>query len=276
MNAVPLTRQFARSWQARAWTGAQIALFHLAVLIALINGTDSTDWILFAVIFPIQFAGVAICLHRYFAHHAFHTSRIFQFVLALCAASCFGDPIRFAGKHRLHHQHADEPGDPHSPLHGFWASWFGSHVDSRYSEDEIRAQVPWLARYPELIWLHQHSRVPGFVLCLIAFLIGGFSGVAIGVFLGVVLVLHESSAVNYWCHKYGYRSFETSDHSTNNWLIALITCGEGWHNNHHRYPVSARAGFRWWEIDMFYWVICLFEALGLVWNVKRPPKALLL
>jgi stearoyl-CoA desaturase (delta-9 desaturase) len=268
-------REHARTRRERAFIAAQIVLLHLCVVVALIAGTKPIDWLLFAILYPIQFAGVAICLHRYFAHHSFHTSRAFQFALALAAASSFGDPIRFAGKHRLHHQHADGPDDPHTPLHGFWASWFGSHVDSGYSEEEIGAQVPWLWRYPELRWLHRNSRLPALLLCVMAFMLGGFSTVAIGVLLGVVLVLHKSSAVNYCCHKFGSRRFVTDDQSTNNFLVALFTCGEGWHNNHHRYPVSARAGFRWWEIDMFYWVICVWEALGLVWDVRRPPATLL-
>ena len=167
-------RSFTRSWQARTWTAVQISLLHVAVIAALVTGTSGTDWAIFAIVFPIQFAGVAICLHRYFAHHSFHTSRAFQFVLALCAASCFGDPIRFAGKHRLHHQHADKHDDPHTPMHGFWAGWFGSHGDSRYTDEEIQQEVPWLARYPELVWLHRHSKLPGFILCVVAFLLGGF------------------------------------------------------------------------------------------------------
>lgn len=274
MNAILPIRSHSRSRQARIWTLMQITLIHILVIVALIMGTDRTDWMLFFIIYPFQLFGVGACLHRYFAHHAFHTSRVFQFVLALFAASSFGDPIRFAGKHRLHHQHADCKDDPHTPLHGFWSSWFGSHIDSRYSEEEMREQVPWLLRYPELVFLHRHSRLPALILCGIAFMVGGFSGVAIGVLLGVILVLHKSSAVNYLCHKYGYRRYDTQDRSTNNFLVAVLTCGEGWHNNHHRYPVSARAGFRWWEIDVFYWILCLFEALGLIWNVRRPPPSL--
>lgn len=276
MSARLPVRESTRSSAARAWTGFLIIFLHVAALGAMVSGrADRTDWLLFAVIFPLQFVGVAICLHRYFAHHAFHTSRAFQFVLALCAASSFGDPIRFAGKHRLHHQHADRQDDPHTPLHGFWSSWFGSHIDSGYTDDAVCAEVPWLTRYPELRWLHRHSLIPGLALCAIAFLVGGFSGVAIGVLLGAVIVLHESSAVNFICHKYGYRNFDTPDQSTNHVFIAVFTCGEGWHNNHHRFPTSARHGFRRWEIDMFYWVICGLEALGLIWNVRRPPAALL-
>jgi stearoyl-CoA desaturase (delta-9 desaturase) len=275
MNALLPERAFTRSRTARAWTAALLLGLHLIPLAVLLIGTNRTDWLLFAAIYPFQAIGVGVCLHRYFGHHAFHTSRPFQFFLALCAASTFGDPIRFAGKHRFHHQHADCMDDPHTPLHGFWNSWFGSHLDSRYQDEAICSQVPWLTRYPELMWLHRHSLLPGFVLCAIAYLIGGFSGMAIGVLLGAMILLHQSSSVNYLCHKLGYRRFATDDRSTNNWLVSLLTFGEGWHNNHHRYPVSARAGFRWWEVDMFYWVICLFEALGLVWNVQRPPKALM-
>jgi stearoyl-CoA desaturase (delta-9 desaturase) len=98
---------------------------------------------------------------------------------------------------------------------------------------------------------------------------------AIGVVLGAAILLHQSSAVNFLCHKVGSRRFATDDRSTNNLLISLLVFGEGWHNNHHRCPVSARAGFFWWEIDLFYWVICGFEALGLVWEVQRPPRQLL-
>ena len=116
--------------------------------------------------------------------------------------------------------------------------------------------------------------VPGFILCAIAFLVGGFSGMAIGVLLGAEILVNQSSAVNYICHRFGRRRFETNDLSTNNFVVSMLVFGEGWHNNHHRYPVSARAGFCWWEIDVFYWVICLFEALGLVWDVRRPPEQL--
>jgi stearoyl-CoA desaturase (delta-9 desaturase) len=267
-------RPHARSRAERIRSGALIGLIHLAPLAAIIGDTSREDWLLFACIYPFQAIGVGVCLHRYFAHNAFHTSRWFQFVLALFCASTFGDPIRFAGKHRLHHLHTDRKDDPHTPLHGFWSSWFGSHLDSRYSDDEICAQVPGLTKYPELMWLHRHSLVPGVALCIIAFLVSGFSGAAIGVMLGAALLVHQSSAVNYICHKYGRRRFDTDDLSTNNFIVSLLVFGEGWHNNHHRYPVSARAGFCWWEIDMFYWVICLFEALGLVWDVKRPPEKL--
>lgn len=266
----PFTRSRAERWQ----TAALIALMHALPVWVIFTGTTRVDWLFFAAIYPFQAIGVGVCLHRYFAHNAFKTSRVFQFVLALFCAATFGDPIRFAGKHRLHHLNTDCEGDTHAPGQGFWFSWFGSHIDSRYSDEEICAQVPGLVQYPELMWLHRHSLVPGLTLCVIVWILGGFSAMAIGVLLGASILLHQSSAVNYICHRFGRRRFETEDHSTNHFLVSMLVFGEGWHNNHHRYPVSARAGFCWWEIDMFYWVICLFEALGLVWDVRRPPEEL--
>jgi len=273
MERLP-TRPFTRSRSDRIRTGILIALMHLVPAWVIITGTTEKDWLWFAAIYPFQAIGVGICLHRYFAHNAFKTSRWFQFLLALFCSITFGDPIRFAGKHRLHHLHTDCENDTHSPRQGFWFSWLGSHIDSRYTDEQICAQVPNLTRYPELMWLHRHSLVPGFALCGIVFLAGGFSAMAVGVLLGASILVHQSSAVNYICHRFGRRRFETDDLSTNNFIVSLLVFGEGWHNNHHRYPVSARAGFCWWEIDMFYWVICLWEALGLVWDVKRPPEQL--
>jgi len=267
-------RPFTRSRFERIRTGSLIALMHAIPAWVIVKGTTVADWQMFAIVYPFQAVGVGICLHRYFGHGAFRTNRWFQFVLALFCASTFGDPIRFAGKHRLHHRHTDCEGDTHSPLQGFWFSWFGSHLDSRYTDEEICAQVPNLTKYPELMWLHRHSLLPGFLLCFVAFLLGGVSGVAIGVLLGAAILVHQSSAVNYFCHRIGRRRFDTEDLSTNNLLVSVLVFGEGWHNNHHRYPVSARAGFRWWEIDMFYWVICLWESMGLVWDVRRPPERL--
>ncbi|NND57005.1 MAG: acyl-CoA desaturase [Xanthomonadales bacterium] len=273
MERLPI-RPHTRSRAARVRTAALITLIHVLPAWAIINGTGEKDWLLFAAIYPFQAIGVGVCLHRYFAHNAFKTSRWFQFLLALFCASTFGDPIRFAGKHRLHHLNTDRENDTHSPGQGFWFSWLGSHIDSRYTDEQICAQVPYLTQYPELMWLHRHSLAPGLTLCAVALLLGGISGMAVGVLLGAALLIHQSSAVNYFCHRFGRRRFQTDDLSTNNFLVSLLVFGEGWHNNHHRYPVSARAGFCWWEIDMFYWVICLWEATGLVWDVRRPPEQL--
>jgi len=260
-----------RTPSERRRIGGLLILLHALPIWAITTGTTSTDWLFFACLYPFQAIGVGVAMHRYFAHRSFRTSRAFQFFLALTSAATFGNPVGFAGKHRLHHQNVDSERDVHSPVHGLWSCWIGSLLDSGYTEEQILKKVPDLARYPELMWLHRHFLWPGLALCVIAFLVGGLSTVAIGVCLGAALLVHQSSAVNYLSHRFGTRRFDTPDHSTNNWVTGILTFGEGWHNNHHYCPNSARAGFAWYEIDMFYWVIWLFDKLGLVRDVRQPP-----
>jgi stearoyl-CoA desaturase (delta-9 desaturase) len=246
-------------------TVGSIFLLHLMPVIALILGTNSEDWLFFCIVYPFSAIGVGVAAHRYFAHRAFRTSRWFQFLLALMATSAFGNPVRFAGKHRLHHLHVDTDRDVHSPSQGFWYCWMGSLVSPQYpAEESDRYARDWL-RYPELRWLNKYYWLPGMLLILLAFSLGGIGMVGIGVCLGPVILMHQSSAVNYLCHKYGYRRYA----STNNPIVALLTFGEGWHNNHHEHPTSPRAGEVWWELDIFYYVIQLFQLLGLVWQEKR-------
>lgn len=261
--------------RAERWRiGTLVLLLHVLVIGVLVTGTTKTDWIFFACLYPFQAIGVGVAMHRYFAHRSFRTSRPFQFFLALTSASVFGNAVGFAGKHRLHHQHVDTERDVHTPKHGIWACWIGSLLDNGHTEEEILAKVPDFIRFPELMWLYRYFLAPGLLLCAIAFAVGGISTVAIGVCLGSVLLIHQSSAVNYLAHRFGTRRFDTRDNSTNNWVTGILSFGDGWHNNHHYYPSSARAGFTWWEIDMFFWPIWIFEKLGLVWDVKRPPEAL--
>ncbi|MCR9096976.1 MAG: acyl-CoA desaturase [bacterium] len=289
-GAVRYHQRRARPLGERRKAAFLIGLMHLAPLVGLWIGPNALDWRIVACVYPFQAIGIGVSLHRYFAHRSFKTSRPFQFFLALCSASIFGDPVGFAGKHRIHHQHVDRETDVHTPLHGWWACWMGSLLDSGYTEEEILRRVADLRRYPELMWIHRNARLPGLTLIALAALFGGVTagleaglvaGITgaitagtVGVCLPTIVGVHQTSAVNYFTHKYGTQRFETGDHSTNNLLVALVTWGEGWHNNHHRYPRSARAGFLWWEIDPFFWVIWLFERLGLVWDVRRPPLEL--
>jgi len=260
-----------RSAAVRWRTGLFLLILHALPVSALIIGTKPLDWIVLAIIFPFGGIGVGVALHRYFTHHSFQTSRGFQFALGLMASIAFGDPICFAGKHRLHHQYSDTRNDVHTPLHGAWQCWIGSLIDCGYSDDQLRERAQDLWRYPELRWLHRYRLLPGLTLALIAFLIGGYTTLAIGFCLMPVILMHQSSAVNYFCHRYGTQRFDVGDDSRNNALVAILTLGEGWHNNHHRYPQCAHAGFYWWEIDMFYWAIWVFEKLGLIWAVKGVP-----
>jgi stearoyl-CoA desaturase (delta-9 desaturase) len=261
-----------RSPFARARAAFLLLVLHALPISAFMLGTSRVDWVFFAVVYPLYTIGMAIGLHRYFAHRSFRTSRLFQFVLALAASVGFGDAIRFAGKHRLHHRFGDTERDVHTPKRGVWSCWIACHVDCGYSDERVLAQVPDLRRYPELMWLHRYWLAPGALLMLTAYAIGGYTTICIGCLLPPLIMLHQSSAVNYFCHTHGSRRFETPDDSTNNALIALLTYGEGWHNNHHRHPALARSGIAPLEIDMLYWVIVLLGRLGLVWRVKNRPR----
>jgi len=260
-----------RSRALRARDTAFILALHLVPAVAIVRGTTAGDWMACLVFYVVAAMGTGVGLHRYFAHRAFRTGRAFQFLLAVLAATAFAEAIGFAGKHRLHHRHADTAADVHGPRQGFWFCWFGSLVDEGYRTEEILAAAPDLARVPELRWLRRWFFVPGVALGAVTWWLGGFSIFAIGFVLSRALLLNLVSSVNFFCHLVGRRAYPTVDASTNNVLVALLTFGEGWHNNHHRYPGAARAGFRWWELDPVYYVIRLLAAVGLVWDVREVP-----
>lgn len=259
-----------RSWFEKGRAAFFIALIHVVPAIALVRGTHAIDWMIFAVLYPTFALSGTLVLHRYFAHQSFTTSRLFQGVMGFTACTMFLDPISFVGKHRLHHRYSDTSRDVHSPNDGFWFCWFGSLVDEGYADAEIVAAARDLARYPELRWLHANFLVPGLTAWAIVFAIGGFSSFAVGYCLSLALVQNQASLINYCCHRWGYRRFATKDQSRNNPVVAALTLGEGWHNNHHRFPRSARAGLTPWEIDPLYGLIRAMGALGLVWNIIVP------
>jgi len=249
-----------------------VVCLHLLPVVALFAGARLIDGLV-CVGFSLVYAfGLGGCLHRYFAHRAFKTSRVFQFIMCLLTGLTFGDPIWFAGKHRIHHKHSDTAFDVHSPKQGFWFCWFGSVADEGYSEEEILKHAADLTCYPELMWMHRNYWVTPLIIALVTFLLGGFSMLAIGYAGSIIVALHSASAINYFCHKGRNRRYETSDGSTNNLLLSLLTFGEGWHNNHHHYPNTARAGFFWWEVDMVYYFVKFLSWIGVVWDVREVPE----
>jgi stearoyl-CoA desaturase (delta-9 desaturase) len=225
--------------------------------------------------------------HRYFSHRAFRTSRVLQFLFAALAASAVQrGPLWWAAHHRHHHAHSDRPGDPHSPAqHGFlWShtGWFMAreHFGTR------TALVRDLARYPELRLLDRYDIAVPFLLALALFAAGellrvtapslgsdGWQLLVWGFCVSTVVLYHATFTVNSLAHRLGRRRYATRDDSRNNWFIALFTLGEGWHNNHHHYPLAARQGFYWWEIDLTYYALRLLALLGLVWDLKPVPLA---
>ena len=211
-------------------------------------------------------------LHRYFAHRAFRTSRAFQLGLGLLASAIFGDPITFAGKHRLHHRHSDTARDIDDPSRGAWHCWIGHMLEEPHGEDEVLRAVPDLRRYPELMWLRRFYSVPAVVALGLMAVLGGFSMLAVYAASWCLMAFHAPALVNYFCHRAGTRRFETPDRSTNNVLLGVLLFGEGWHNNHHRFPRAARAGLRWYEIDLLYYALRGLEGLGLVWDLRDVPR----
>jgi stearoyl-CoA desaturase (delta-9 desaturase) len=249
-----------------------VVCLHTLPIVAIFTGARWVDP-LACVGFSLLYSfGLGGCLHRYFAHRTFKTSRAFQFIMCLLVGMTFGDPIWFAGKHRIHHKHSDTDRDVHSPKQGFWFCWFGSVADEGYSEAEILKHASDLTCYRELRWMHRYYWVTPLVVAIVTYLVGGFSLLAIGYGGSIIVALHGASAINYFCHKGRNRRYETSDTSTNSFVMAILTFGEGWHNNHHHYPNTARAGFFWWEWDPVYYFLKLLAWLGVVWDVRGVPE----
>jgi len=257
------------------WLGVwAFLLMHVACLAVFLTGADGRALTLCGACYLLQMVGVTAGYHRYFSHRSYKTSRAFQFVLAWlgCSASQRG-PLWWAAQHRHHHRTSDTAEDRHSPVvHSFWWSHIG-WVLADDSEGADAKTVRDLSRYPELRWLDRCHGVPPLVLAGLCFLIGGWSGLIWGFFVSSVLTHHATFLVNSACHLWGRRRYATPDASRNNLFVALVTLGEGWHNNHHHYQSSANQGFFWWEVDVTYYLIRLLAGVGLVWDVRTPPRA---
>jgi stearoyl-CoA desaturase (delta-9 desaturase) len=246
----------------------------VSCLAILLTGTNALALALCGICYLARMFGITAGYHRYFAHRSYKTSRAFQFVLACLGCSALQKgPLWWVGHHRHHHLHSDTPRDLHSPLTtSFWWSHLGWILAPDYNETNWAAVRDW-SRYPELRWLNRYHWTPAILLGAPCFLIGGWSGLVWGVAISTVLSYHATFAINSLSHLIGRRRYATADDSRNNLLLALITLGEGWHNNHHHYQSSANQGFYWWEIDVSYYLIRLLGYVGLVWDIRKPPRA---
>lgn len=257
------------------WLGfLAFAGLHVACLAVFLTGTTEVALALCLAGYLFRMLGITVGYHRYFSHRSFKTNRGFQFALAWlgCCAAQKG-PLWWTSHHRQHHRRTDTPEDPHSPVvRGWWWAHVGWILATDYNETNLGAVQDW-NRYPELRWLDRNHWVPPLTLAALCLLIGGWSGLVWGFCISTVLLHHAVFAVNSLCHIMGRRRYATSDASRNNLFVALITFGEGWHNNHHHFQRSARQGFFWWEIDVSYYVIQLLARLGLVWGIRKPPAA---
>jgi stearoyl-CoA desaturase (Delta-9 desaturase) len=230
-----------------------------------------TTWILFAVLLA-RYLSVTVGYHRYFSHHAFRTSRVVQFLLAFIGCTCGQrGPLWWTAIHRQHHHHTDTALDPHSPLtKGFWTSFFGWTMQTQWLYPDWRLVRDW-TRYPELVWINKWWEIPWALCVLTCYLIDGWTGVFWGYCLSTATIFTSAFSVNSFGHMFGPQRFDTADQSRNNFLMGFLAGGDGWHNNHHRYPASARHGMAWYEVDATYRVILALQFVGLVWNVRQAP-----
>jgi stearoyl-CoA desaturase (delta-9 desaturase) len=249
---------------------------HLLPIGAFFTGASWVEWTACAVLFWVRMFAVTGGYHRYFSHRTFKTSRVFQFILAFLAMSSSQKGVLWwAAHHRKHHKYSDTPWDAHSPIrHGFWHA----HLMWVYYPDNDATdykQVRDLAKYPELVWLNNHWKVPVITVGVFCLVTMGLPGLFIAFGLSTALLWHATFTINSLSHVFGSRRFETTDTSRNNFLLALLTMGEGWHNNHHHYMGSTRQGFYWWEIDMTYYILKGLSWVGIVWDLRPVPEAVL-
>jgi stearoyl-CoA desaturase (Delta-9 desaturase) len=253
-------------------------LVHLACFAAIWTGVTWTSVIIAVSFYWIRMFFIGAGYHRYFSHRAYKTGRVFQFILAFMSQTTSQKSIIWwAAKHRHHHRHADTEDDVHSPVRrSFMYSHVGWIFDTRHADDMFDPEsVKDLTRYPELMLLHRFEQLPAVVAALVCLAIGGWPGLVVGFFWSTVAVYHGTFAINSLAHVHGSKRYVTGDESRNNPWLAVVTLGEGWHNNHHAYQYSARQGFRWWELDPTYYLLRALEKAGVVWDLKLPPDAVI-
>jgi len=273
----PETFQFSRS--------VPFIILHLGCLGVFLTGWSWAAVIAAAVLYVVRMFAITGFYHRYFCHRAYHTSRVGQFLFALIGLTAVQrGPLWWAAVHRHHHAHSDEDVDAHSPVaKGFVWSHIGWLTSSKNFPTNYK-MVRDFAKYPELVFLNRFDLIGPLLLLVVVYALGagleafapglgtnGWQMVVWGFFISTTLLFHGTCSVNSFAHTLGSKRYETGDESRNSLILALITLGEGWHNNHHHDQSSARQGFTWWEIDVSYYVIRILGILGIVWDIKTVP-----
>lgn len=259
-------------------------LLHLVCAFALITGVSWTAIIIGLVSYFIRMFAITAFYHRYFSHKTFKTSRLMHTIFGfLGASSTQRGPLWWAAHHRHHHIHSDTDQDLHSPRHGFLRShmtWFLNKKNFPTQHKRIKD----FDKYPELKLLDRFDIFPPIIFAFIIFMIGiyietyqphlGATRWQIliwGFFISTIFLSHITFCINSLAHKFGSRKFDTNDDSKNNFILAIVTLGEGWHNNHHKFPGSVKQGINWWQIDISYYLLKAFEKLGLIWDLRYAP-----
>ena len=261
-------------------------ILHLGCLGVLWTGWSWTAVAVAVFLYVVRMFAITGIYHRYFCHRAYQTSRPVQFLFGLIGLTAVQrGPLWWAAVHRHHHAHSDEPADAHSPVtKGFLWSHVGWLTSSRNFPTDYR-MVRDLQKFPELVFLNRFDLIgPLLLLVFLAALGSALQAFAPGLgtnawqlivwgfFISTTVLFHATCAINSFAHTLGSKRFPTGDESRNSLVLAILTLGEGWHNNHHRFPACSRQGFYWWEIDISYYVIRLMGALGLVWDIRTVPS----
>ena len=252
-------------------TSFSFFLIHALVLLSFVTGVTTTAVVIFLVLFWGRMFFITAGYHRYFSHRSYKLGRGMQFVMAFGGgAAAQKGALWWASHHRNHHRYSDTELDLHSPLKGFWWShlgWILCDKNNEWDPDSIRD----FNKFPELRFLTKHDFIPPWTVAIASYLIGGWSGLVFGFFGSTVLLWHATFLVNSLAHVMGRRRYATTDTSRNSAIIAFITMGEGWHNNHHYFQASTRQGFYWWEWDPTYYILKGLSFVGLVKDMKEPP-----
>ena len=225
-------------------------------------------WLMLAM-YVVRMFGITAGYHRYFSHRSYKLERGWQFLMAVLAETSGQKGVLWwAAHHRLHHRHADRDPDIHSPLkHGFWWAHVGWVLSNEYDTYDP-ALIQDFGKYPELRWLDKHYMVPPVALAALLLVGGGPEAFVWGFVVSTVLLFHGTFTINSVAHLWGSRRFDTADDSRNNFVLAIITMGEGWHNNHHRFMYACQQGFRWWEVDVTYYALKMLNWLGVARDLR--------
>ncbi len=267
MLSIPVTLAPADRWQARMNLARFAALHAAALSVFAVPIAPGLVWWL-AASYLVRMFGVTAGYHRYFSHRSYRLGRVPQFLMAVLAQTSGQKGVLWwAAHHRDHHRYSDGPEDIHSPHQGFWWAHVGWILSPRYDAYDPK-RVADFGGYPELRWLDRHHWVPTVAYGAAIWAVGGFSAFVWGYLVATVALYHATFAINSVAHVWGTRPFPTRDDSRNNFWLALVTLGEGWHNNHHHCRSSCRQGVRWWEIDLTYAGLRVLSLLGIARDLR--------
>ena len=281
-------RTYSEGETARAYAVDWIRLIPFLVMHLLCFTVIWVGWSPIAVtvaggLYVVHMFSITAFYHRYFSHRSYKTSRVAQFIFGVMGNSCVQrGPIWWAARHRHHHRHSDEEVDVHSPIrHGLYWSHFG-WITSKGAFGFDASAVPDLVKYPELRFLNRFDNVVPIIEAVLIFAFGswlqsrgwnttGWQMLIWGFFISTIVCSHATFTINSLTHLWGTKRYKNKDESRNNLALALLTFGEGWHNNHHHYPGAVRQGFYWWEIDLTYYVLWLMARVGIIWDLNAVP-----